>query len=105
MFNFKRLVSCKFTKIGCHWQGTFKNRVDHEERCAQSRKTGQEIMDSLEKMSKDEETKLGLFQSILSLLSYDTMVILGTWDDIYIVLNLSVLSKVKCGLSSNLSYF
>ena len=32
-------------------------------------------MDSLEKMSKDEETKLGLFRSILSLLSYDRIVV------------------------------
>ena len=41
-------------------------------------------MDSLEKMSKDEETKLGLFRSILSLLSYDRIVVHGMWDDIYI---------------------
>jgi hypothetical protein len=65
-----RLVPCKYEKIGCHWQGTSQTRVDHEERCAQARKTGLEIMENLEKCSTDEETKLTLYQSIFSLLSY-----------------------------------
>jgi succinate dehydrogenase/fumarate reductase flavoprotein subunit len=65
-----RLVSCKYEKIGCHWQGTLQAQVDHEERCAQARKTGLEIMENLEETCKEEETKLTMYQSIFALLSF-----------------------------------
>lgn len=61
---------CKYEKIGCHWQGTVRTQADHEERCAQTRKTGLEIMENLEKSSTEEKTKLNLHQSIFALFSY-----------------------------------
>ena len=44
--------------------------TDHEDRCAQARKTGLEIMENLEKSSTEEETKLALYKSIFALFSY-----------------------------------
>ena len=44
--------------------------AEHEERCAQARKTGLEIMENLEKYSAEEETKLDLYRSIFALFSY-----------------------------------
>lgn len=69
-FHYCRLVTCKYEKIGCRWQGTSVSLMDHEGRCAQARKTGIEIMETLEHSSSKEEEKLILYQSLVALLSY-----------------------------------
>lgn len=70
-----RLVPCKYKQIGCHWQGMFRTKRDHEDRCAQTRKSGLEIMDSLEKISKEENSKLALYRSIFSLFSFERILV------------------------------
>lgn len=75
--------------IGCHWQGVFQKKSDHEEYCAQARKTGLEIMDSLKKMSKEEEKKIDLYKSIFALFSYERTLVQGM---LYITEKLSVLT-------------
>ena len=74
-----RMVSCKYYKIGCHWQGVFAKKLDHEERCAQARKNGIEIMESLDQMYNEEENKLNLYKSIMSLFSSQRILVVGKY--------------------------
>ncbi|GIY68782.1 cysteine and histidine-rich protein 1-B [Caerostris extrusa] len=39
----ERFSFCTFYRIGCFWSGPYKKKADHEKRCAQPKKNGQEI--------------------------------------------------------------
>lgn len=66
-----RPCSCRFARIGCHWEGPFHEVAEHEANCVHPKKTGEEVMGALEQLEAEREKEKKLSSDIFALLSYE----------------------------------
>ena len=74
-----RLVSCNYERIGCPWRGPFHELQGHTTDCAHPKRTGDEIMESLQVIDKKRDAEIMLYQSIFNLLSFEKIAFSGMY--------------------------
>ena len=74
-----RLVSCNYERIGCPWWGPFHELQGHTTDCAHPKRTGDEIMESLQVIDKKRDAEIMLYQSIFNLLSFEKIAFSGMY--------------------------
>ncbi|XP_059176366.1 zinc finger TRAF-type-containing protein 1-like [Physella acuta] len=67
----ERPCSCRYSRIGCHWEGPFHEVAEHESGCAHPMKTGEEVMAALEVLDAQRQEEQKLYNDIFSLLSFE----------------------------------
>lgn len=74
-----RVVACNYERIGCPWKGPFHELADHVISCAHPRKSGDEIMASLQVKDKERQAEVRLHESMLNLLSFEKIAFSGMY--------------------------
>ncbi len=76
-------MSCKYERIGCHWQGPFHERQAHEAECNHPKKSGDDIMAALDVIDKNREDQTKHYERIFSLLSFEKIAFSGRYLHTY----------------------
>ncbi|XP_067013922.2 zinc finger TRAF-type-containing protein 1 homolog [Anabrus simplex] len=71
----ERIVRCKYNRIGCSWSGRDKEVLLHESNCEHSRRSGFDILTSLQIIDSCREKEMKSFENIIDLLSYEHIMI------------------------------
>ena len=79
-----RPSTCKYTRIGCPWRGPFHELRGHEEICTHPKKTGNEILESLDKIDSEQTEKQKVFKDIFRLLSFEKVTFNGKLRNIFL---------------------
>lgn len=66
-----RHTCCKYSRIGCPWQGPFHELASHEQSCIHPNKSGDDIMNALSLVDKQKEEELRVYSNLYCLLSYE----------------------------------
>ncbi|XP_074646113.1 zinc finger TRAF-type-containing protein 1-B-like isoform X1 [Tubulanus polymorphus] len=67
----ERLTNCEYDKIGCPWRGPYHELKQHAEQCTHPKKTGAEIMESLNVRDLKRAEEMKVYNKIHSMLSYE----------------------------------
>nr|XP_022340793.1 cysteine and histidine-rich protein 1-like [Crassostrea virginica] len=67
----ERHTCCKYSRIGCPWQGPFHELAGHEQSCIHPNKSGDDIMDALSLVDKQKEEELKVYSNLYNLLSHE----------------------------------
>ncbi|XP_011438485.1 zinc finger TRAF-type-containing protein 1-B [Magallana gigas] len=67
----ERHTCCKYSRIGCPWQGPFHELASHEQSCIHPNKSGDDIMNALSLVDKQKEEELRVYSNLYCLLSYE----------------------------------
>ncbi|KAG8193820.1 hypothetical protein JTE90_029554 [Oedothorax gibbosus] len=69
----KRPAICSNNSIGCSWKGSFFEKPQHEEQCAQQLASGEKILSCLIAMDEQVQKELTLCDQVFQLLSSETL--------------------------------
>lgn len=72
-----RHTCCKYSRIGCPWQGPFHELASHEQSCIHPNKSGDDIMNALSLVDKQKEEELRVYSNLYCLLSYEKVTFNG----------------------------
>ncbi|RUS69772.1 hypothetical protein EGW08_022468 [Elysia chlorotica] len=62
---------CRYSRIGCPWQGPCRELAQHEETCAYPHKSAEEVMAALEVIDTRKQEEQKVYREIFSLLSFE----------------------------------
>ena len=68
---------CKYSIIGCDWEGPVSNQENHEESCICPSKTGASLMDAINKKNEKQKEELSQQKVLIKMLSYEKISICG----------------------------
>ena len=72
-----RLSACKFENLGCKWEGPHHEKSDHEMGCSFPKKSGGELLETLNAATLKHSDDLKLFETVVGLLSFEKIAING----------------------------
>ncbi|KAG5680936.1 hypothetical protein PVAND_010412 [Polypedilum vanderplanki] len=67
----ERPTECKYSLIGCQWNGPMHGAKEHESQCAHPKKSGADVMGALKDREAHHEEEKKLFNCLVDLLSYE----------------------------------
>ncbi|CAH1721435.1 unnamed protein product [Chironomus riparius] len=67
----ERPTECKYSLIGCQWNGPMHGAKEHEAQCAHPKKSGADVMGALLDREAHHEEEKKLFSCLVDLLSYE----------------------------------
>ncbi|CAG9805082.1 unnamed protein product [Chironomus riparius] len=73
----ERPTECKYSLIGCQWNGPMHGAKEHEAQCAHPKKSGADVMGALLDREAHHEEEKKLFSCLVDLLSYEKITFNG----------------------------
>lgn len=67
-----RIVSCKYSRIGCQWTGYTSEKLEHEKICIYPNRTGAEVMEDISSANKKFEEEKQFYTTFFNLMSLET---------------------------------